>query len=115
MLAVNLKSVFGTTRAALPALKQSRGGTLSTAGMVGLMGEARRLRRDQGCNDHADQVLTGPKGWTKEDATPIRPKAAKLSLRTVLIDTSFWLVLRPRDSFSVPRKPPLRSALWARL
>jgi meso-butanediol dehydrogenase/(S,S)-butanediol dehydrogenase/diacetyl reductase len=40
LLAVNLKSVFWTTRAALPALKQSRGTILNTASMVGLMGQA---------------------------------------------------------------------------
>jgi meso-butanediol dehydrogenase / (S,S)-butanediol dehydrogenase / diacetyl reductase len=40
LLAVNLKSVFWTTRAALPALKQSRGAILNTASMVGLMGQA---------------------------------------------------------------------------
>lgn len=40
MFAVNLKSVFLTTRAALPALKQSRGTILNTASMVGLMGQA---------------------------------------------------------------------------
>jgi NAD(P)-dependent dehydrogenase (short-subunit alcohol dehydrogenase family) len=40
LLAVNLKSVFWTTRAALPALKQSRGTILNTASMVGLIGQA---------------------------------------------------------------------------
>jgi len=40
LLAVNLKSVFWTTRAALPALKESRGTILNTASMVGLMGQA---------------------------------------------------------------------------
>jgi meso-butanediol dehydrogenase / (S,S)-butanediol dehydrogenase / diacetyl reductase len=40
VLAVNLKSVFLTTRAALPALKQSRGAILNTASMVGLIGQA---------------------------------------------------------------------------
>jgi meso-butanediol dehydrogenase/(S,S)-butanediol dehydrogenase/diacetyl reductase len=40
LLAVNLKSVFWTTRAALPALKQSRGAILNTASMVGLIGQA---------------------------------------------------------------------------
>ena len=40
LLAVNLKSVFWTARAALPALKQSRGAILNTASMVGLMGQA---------------------------------------------------------------------------
>ncbi len=38
--AVNLKSIFWTTRAALPALKQSRGSILNTASMVGLMGQS---------------------------------------------------------------------------
>ncbi len=40
LLAVNLKSVFWTTRAAFAALKQSRGTILNTASMVGLMGQA---------------------------------------------------------------------------
>jgi len=40
LLAVNLKSIFWTTRAALPALKQSRGAILNTASMVGLIGQA---------------------------------------------------------------------------
>ena len=40
LLAVNLKSLFWTTRAALPALKQSRGAILNTASMVGLLGQA---------------------------------------------------------------------------
>ncbi len=40
LLAVNLKSVFWTTRAALPALKQSRGTILNTANLVGLIGQA---------------------------------------------------------------------------
>jgi NAD(P)-dependent dehydrogenase (short-subunit alcohol dehydrogenase family) len=40
LLGVNLKSVFWTTRAALAALKQSRGTILNTASMVGLMGQA---------------------------------------------------------------------------
>jgi NAD(P)-dependent dehydrogenase (short-subunit alcohol dehydrogenase family) len=40
LLTLNLKSVFWTTRAALPALKQSRGAILNTASMVGLMGQA---------------------------------------------------------------------------
>jgi meso-butanediol dehydrogenase/(S,S)-butanediol dehydrogenase/diacetyl reductase len=40
LLAVNLKSVFWTTRAALPALKRSRGAILNTASMVGLIGQA---------------------------------------------------------------------------
>ena len=39
LLAVNLKSVFWTTRAALPALKRSRGTILNTASMVGLIGQ----------------------------------------------------------------------------
>ncbi len=37
---INLKSVLWTTRAALPALKQSRGAILNTASMVGLIGQA---------------------------------------------------------------------------
>lgn len=40
LLAVNLKSIFWTTRAALAALKQSRGTILNTASMVGLIGQA---------------------------------------------------------------------------
>ena len=40
LFTVNLKSVFWTTRAALSALKQSRGAILNTASMVGLMGQA---------------------------------------------------------------------------
>lgn len=40
MFAVNLKSVLWTTRAALPALKQTHGAILNTASMVGLMGQA---------------------------------------------------------------------------
>lgn len=40
LLAVNLKAVFWTTRAALAALKQSRGTILNTASMVGLIGQA---------------------------------------------------------------------------
>ncbi len=40
LFAVNLKSVLWTTRAALPALKQSRGAILNTASMVGLIGQA---------------------------------------------------------------------------
>jgi meso-butanediol dehydrogenase/(S,S)-butanediol dehydrogenase/diacetyl reductase len=40
LLSVNLKSVLWTTRAALPALKQSRGSILNTASMVGLIGQA---------------------------------------------------------------------------
>jgi meso-butanediol dehydrogenase / (S,S)-butanediol dehydrogenase / diacetyl reductase len=39
LLTVNLKSVFWTTRAALPALKRSRGTILNTASMVGLIGQ----------------------------------------------------------------------------
>jgi NAD(P)-dependent dehydrogenase (short-subunit alcohol dehydrogenase family) len=40
LMAVNLKSVLWTTRAALPALKQSRGTILNTASMVGLIGQS---------------------------------------------------------------------------
>lgn len=40
LMAVNLKSVFWTTRAALPALKKSRGSILMTASMVGTMGQS---------------------------------------------------------------------------
>lgn len=40
LVAVNLKSLLWTTRAALPALKQSRGTILNTASMVGLIGQA---------------------------------------------------------------------------
>jgi len=39
LLAVNLKSLFWTTRAALPALKLSRGVILNTSSMVGLIGQ----------------------------------------------------------------------------
>ena len=39
LLAVNLKSIFWTTRAALPALKLSRGAILNTASLVGLIGQ----------------------------------------------------------------------------
>ena len=37
---VNLKSIFWSTRAALPALKESRGTILNTASMVGLIGQS---------------------------------------------------------------------------
>jgi NAD(P)-dependent dehydrogenase (short-subunit alcohol dehydrogenase family) len=40
LFSTNLKSVFWTTRAALPSLKQSRGAILNTASMVGLIGQA---------------------------------------------------------------------------
>ncbi|MDE3167091.1 MAG: SDR family oxidoreductase [Acidobacteriota bacterium] len=40
LFAVNLKSLYFTTRAALPALEQSRGAILNTASMVGLIGQA---------------------------------------------------------------------------
>jgi meso-butanediol dehydrogenase/(S,S)-butanediol dehydrogenase/diacetyl reductase len=40
VFAVNLKSMLWTTRAALPALKQTRGAILNTASMVGLIGQA---------------------------------------------------------------------------
>ncbi|MBS1857667.1 MAG: SDR family oxidoreductase [Acidobacteria bacterium] len=40
LFAVNLKSVYFTARAALPALKQTRGAILNTASMVGLIGQA---------------------------------------------------------------------------
>ena len=40
LMAVNLKSLLWTTRAALPALKASRGTVLNTASMVGLMGQS---------------------------------------------------------------------------
>jgi meso-butanediol dehydrogenase/(S,S)-butanediol dehydrogenase/diacetyl reductase len=40
LAAVNLKSVYWTTRAALAALKLSRGAILNTASMVGLIGQA---------------------------------------------------------------------------
>jgi meso-butanediol dehydrogenase/(S,S)-butanediol dehydrogenase/diacetyl reductase len=39
-MAVNLKSIFWTTRAAVAELKQSRGAILNTASMVGLIGQA---------------------------------------------------------------------------
>ncbi len=39
LVSVNLKSVFWTVRAALPALKQSRGAILNTASLVGLIGQ----------------------------------------------------------------------------
>lgn len=40
LFAVNVKSVYWTARAALPALKESRGSILNTASMVGLIGQA---------------------------------------------------------------------------
>jgi NAD(P)-dependent dehydrogenase (short-subunit alcohol dehydrogenase family) len=40
LMAINLKSVYWTTRAALPFLKQSRGSILNTASMVGLIGQS---------------------------------------------------------------------------
>lgn len=40
LMAVNLKSIYWTTRAALPALKQTRGTILNTASMVGMIGQA---------------------------------------------------------------------------
>lgn len=40
MLAVNLKSILWTTRAALPWLRQTRGTILNTASVVGLIGQA---------------------------------------------------------------------------
>ena len=40
LMTVNLKSVYWTTRAALPFLKQSRGVILNTASMVGLIGQS---------------------------------------------------------------------------
>lgn len=40
LFAVNLKSVYFTARAALPALKETRGAILNTASMVGLIGQA---------------------------------------------------------------------------
>ena len=64
---VNLKSVLWTTRAALAALKESRGSILNTASMVGLIGQANhaelhfyliapdRIRRNQGRHDFIDQ------------------------------------------------------------
>ncbi len=41
LMAVNLKSVFHTTRAFLPALRRGRGSILNTASMVGLIGQSR--------------------------------------------------------------------------
>jgi NAD(P)-dependent dehydrogenase (short-subunit alcohol dehydrogenase family) len=38
-MAVNLKSLYWTTRTALPFLKESRGAILNTASMVGLIGQ----------------------------------------------------------------------------
>ena len=40
LMTVNLKSIFWTTRTALPHLKESRGVILNTASMVGLMGQS---------------------------------------------------------------------------
>jgi meso-butanediol dehydrogenase/(S,S)-butanediol dehydrogenase/diacetyl reductase len=40
LMTVNLKSVFWTTRSALPQLKESSGVILNTASMVGLMGQS---------------------------------------------------------------------------
>jgi NAD(P)-dependent dehydrogenase (short-subunit alcohol dehydrogenase family) len=39
LMAVNLKSIYWTTRTALPALKQSRGTILNTASLVGMIGQ----------------------------------------------------------------------------
>ncbi len=39
LMGANLKSIYWTTRAALPALKQTRGTILNTASMVGLIGQ----------------------------------------------------------------------------
>lgn len=41
LFATNLKSIFWMTRAALPALKQTRGTILNTASMVGSIGQSR--------------------------------------------------------------------------
>jgi len=40
LMSVNLKSVFWTAKAALPALKQTKGTILNTASLVGSMGQA---------------------------------------------------------------------------
>jgi len=40
LMAVNLKSVYWTTRFALPYLKQSRGSVLNTASMAGVLGQS---------------------------------------------------------------------------
>ena len=40
LMAVNLKSIYWTTRFALPALKAVRGNILNTASMVGLIGQS---------------------------------------------------------------------------
>jgi NAD(P)-dependent dehydrogenase (short-subunit alcohol dehydrogenase family) len=40
LMTVNLKSLYWTTRNALPFLKESRGGILNTASMVGLIGQS---------------------------------------------------------------------------
>jgi NAD(P)-dependent dehydrogenase (short-subunit alcohol dehydrogenase family) len=40
LMRVNLKSVYWTTRFALPALKAARGSILNTASMVGMMGQS---------------------------------------------------------------------------
>lgn len=40
LMAINLKSLYWTTRSALPHLKQSRGVVLNTASMVGLVGQS---------------------------------------------------------------------------
>lgn len=40
LMTVNLKSVFWTTRSALPTLKRTRGVILNTASMVGLIGQS---------------------------------------------------------------------------
>ena len=40
LMSVNLKSVYWTTRAALPLLRQTRGSILNTASMAGLIGQS---------------------------------------------------------------------------
>ncbi len=40
LMNVNLKSIFWTTRAALPSLRESRGSILNTASMTGLIGQS---------------------------------------------------------------------------
>lgn len=40
LITVNLKSLYWTTKAALPMLKQTRGAILNTASMVGLIGQS---------------------------------------------------------------------------